>query len=124
MKKIVFLGVFIVVIIGAIISMIGYKYYNEKPVLELHGDKEVTLLVGNKYNELGSSATVNKKDISKNVKIDSEINTKKVGKYEIKYKVKYHKKEYEITRIVNVIDNVKPVIKLKGNAVVITQGEK
>lgn len=124
MKKIVFLGVFIVVIIGAIISMIGYKYYNEKPVLELHGDKEVTLLVGNEYNELGSSATVNKKDISKNVKIDSEINTKKVGKYEIKYKVKYHKKEYEITRIVNVIDNVKPVIKLKGNAVVITQGEK
>lgn len=124
MKKIVLLGVLIIIIVGTIGGMLYIKYNSEKPVLEITGDKEITLSVGNEYTEEGSTATVNKKDISKNIKIDSNLDTKKIGKYEVKYTIKYHKKEYEVTRIVNVVDTTKPVIKLKDNAVVINQGEK
>lgn len=61
----------------------------ENPVLELFGDETITLKVGDKYEELGAVATDNiDGDITKYIKIKSDIDNTKVGTYTVTYTVK------------------------------------
>ena len=54
--------------------------------IELIGDEEITLNVGDKYNELGAKAiNSNGIDVSKNIKIDSNVDTTKTGEYMVIY---------------------------------------
>ncbi len=60
----------------------------EKPNIELFGDKEITLTVGDKYKELGAVATDNVDgDITSKIKISGKVNTKVAGEYLVKYTV-------------------------------------
>ncbi len=60
----------------------------EKPKLELFGDKEITLTVGDKYTELGAIATDNVDgDITSKIKIKGKVDTKVAGEYTINYTV-------------------------------------
>lgn len=61
---------------------------NEVPVLELLGKKTVYLQLGKTYSDAGFNVTDNcDGDIANNVKVTSNLETDKVGYYEIKYEV-------------------------------------
>lgn len=57
-----------------------------KPEIELFGDKEITLQVGDSYNELGAIAVDNiDGDITSKIKITGRVDTSKAGTYELIY---------------------------------------
>ena len=61
---------------------------DEKPVIELTGDKEINLDYASRYVEPGFDATDNYDgNITNKVKINNKVNTKKAGRYEISYSV-------------------------------------
>ena len=55
------------------------------------------------------------KDYTKKLKIKNNINTNKVGNYNIKYTLKYGLINITKTKNIEVIDDIKPEIKLNGN---------
>ena len=56
--------------------------------LELIGDEEITLKLGEKYNELGAKAIdEDGNDVSKYVKIENEVDTSKAGEYVVIYSI-------------------------------------
>ena len=58
------------------------------PELKIEGKKEVTIKVGNKYSYPTYTAIDNyDSDITDNVKVETNLNTKKSGTYEIKYSI-------------------------------------
>lgn len=61
---------------------------DEKPVIELIGDKEIVINYNDKYKELGYKASDNYDgDITDKVKVKNTINTKKAGIYYVSYTV-------------------------------------
>lgn len=105
MKKRMFLGVLIIcLLIVIILFMLNIMVKNN---LELNGDSEVNIKLGEKYYELGLKNI----DISK-IKISGNVDASKPGVYEITYEVD----KKTIIRKVNVIDDIKPEMKLKGNS--------
>lgn len=82
---------------------------NDNPVIELKGKSEVSIYKNNKYEEAGYSASDNcDGDLTKEVKVSGEVDSSKVGKYNIKYEVSdSNGNRYSVDRIVNVIE--KPV---------------
>lgn len=58
------------------------------PIIKLNGKSELTLYVGNKYNELGFVATDNHDgDVTQNVVVDGTVDSSKEGNSTITYKV-------------------------------------
>lgn len=56
--------------------------------IELLGDEEITLNVGDKYTEFGAKAyNVDGIDISSEIKIDSSVDTSKQGRYTVSYSI-------------------------------------
>lgn len=56
--------------------------------IELVGDEEITLNVGDKYTEFGAKAyNVDGMDISSEIKIDSSVDTSKQGRYTVSYSI-------------------------------------
>ena len=88
-----------------------------KPVIKLIGKKTTEMFVNNEYIDPGVIATLGKKDISNRIKIDtSNIDNKKAGTYEVIYSIEDRNgNKAVLSRKVNVIDNLAPVITLKGN---------
>lgn len=59
-----------------------------KPEIKLNGLDTIKLVVGSKYNEQGATANDNcDGDITSKIIINSNVNTNKVGSYEVKYTV-------------------------------------
>lgn len=88
---------------------------------KLVGPKELTLDVNNEYNDLGFEAKLFGVDLTKKVKIDSDVDNSKLGEYKVSYKL-FNKK---LERVVKVVDTEKPSIELKGKInVTLYQGNK
>ena len=80
------------------------------PKIRLDGDNEVTIAYNQVYKELGYKAKILFKDITNKIKVDSNLNTSKIGKYKINYYLEYGLFNINKSRIINVIDNIKPEI--------------
>lgn len=94
-----------------------YAYFAE-PTISLKGEEIVVVDLKGKYHEMGATATLDKEDISKNIKITDNIDLNKVGDYKVVYSVTNlkGKKKQEITRTVKVRDSKKPSLTLtKGS---------
>lgn len=91
-----------------------YAYF-ATPELSLIGDKEVIVPLKGNYEEKGATAKLANEDITDSIKIDSKLDTNKVGVYEIVYSVtnKKGRKKVTIKRIVKVRESEKPTITLK-----------
>lgn len=78
--------------------------------IELNGSKEMEVNVFDNYVEMGAKTKIG------NFKLKSEglVDTKKIGTYEIKY---YLFNQYKV-RTIKVVDNISPVITLKGDNVI------
>ena len=113
-KKIIFFSI----LIFTILLFVGYYGYSilNKPILKINGSEIVNISVFDKYNDEGFEIKhPNSTKLKKAVKVDNNVDTNKVGTYNVKYSLKYFGKDIYATRIVNVIDEIKPIIELKGN---------
>lgn len=95
------------------------------PQITLEGESFMEVTMKDGYTEPGATASFSFHDISEHVKIDSQVNDKKVGEYTVTYTVDYLNKKAVKTRTVSVVDREPPEITLtKGAAVTIRPGTK
>lgn len=118
-KKKIFLIKSIIVLLGILLSfLIFYKESLGKvvPTLSLKGDTNITLEVNKNFKEPGYVATLNSKDLTKDVKVVSSLNTKKIGKYKIEYYLylNYLNINKKMERVINVVDTTSPELKIEG----------
>lgn len=87
-----------------------------KPVLTINGEEEIIIPLNENYKDEGAILAILNKNYSKYIVKTGEVDTTKVGTYELTYsfKTKYLKHANEVKRIVTVIDANPPVITLKG----------
>lgn len=91
------------------------KKDNEKPVIQLNGPDEITVKVGEKYEELGARVTDNLSyidvNIGKRLVITGNVNTNEIGDYTLIYSVKdLNGNEAEIkTRKVHVVNYISDI---------------
>lgn len=87
----------------------------EVPIINLKGEKTITVYVGEKYNEPGFNVIDNSSEnLNNKVIITGKVDTKKVGKYVINYEVSDSSKNIaKAKRIINVIK--RPIIQMKTN---------
>ena len=120
---------YFIIIIIAIILIAGasvLSYYLHKNIqLKLNGDKEIKLSCNENYQELGATINLFTKDDSEKIEISSNVDTSKVGKYQVTYTYKYNVIRRKIVRNITVLDDEAPKITLKGNSEMhITSGTK
>lgn len=93
---------------------------NEKPKINLKGEKTIYLIKGEKYKEPGYEATDNCiKNMTEKVKVTNNININKVGKYEINYEVSDCFNKTVVNRIVYVYEK-KPDISIGDKVIYLT----
>ena len=91
--------------------------YLQKPILEIKGDKVININVFDKYEDDGYKIIhPNSKELEKQVKVSNNVDNNKIGTYTIKYSLKYYNSNINISRTVNVVDNINPIIELKGDS--------
>ncbi len=85
--------------------------------IKLKGSQTIIVKVGKKYTELGANATLSNLFASKklDLNIDGEVNTDKIGTYTIIYSTQNNGHTKKVKRVVKVIDDEKPEIKLNGD---------
>lgn len=123
--KIPLVALIIAIIAIVCVIVVILKIVLEEPKIELIGDECIELDVGKDYQEPGVKATYRRKDLTNQVKIETNLDENKLGEYQIKYELTSGKAKAEATRTVKVVDREAPVIKLKGKKTVdIIKGEE
>lgn len=92
--------------------------YNTLPRLQLNGPQNMTVSYRDEYEEQGVIVKNATGNYMSKIKIDSNIDTKKIGNYYIDYSLKIGGKTLHVRRNVKVIDDINPVIKLKGEQII------
>ena len=110
MKKIIPLLIIIIIIIISVI-------YNTFPRLQLNGKQNMTLSYREKYEEPGVIVKNANGNYMNKIKIESNLDTTKIGNYYIDYSLKLAGKKLHVKRNVKIIDNIPPIIKLDGNQI-------
>ena len=85
------------------------------PKITLIGEHEIEIPYNGNYLEEGAKAKFFKDDISSKIKITNNIDTSKIGTYEVVYKIEHNNYKIEKTRTVKVVDKVSPIITLEGD---------
>lgn len=88
---------------------------HEGPKITLNGDEDLDVAYGSKYKDAGVKSLTDNKDGNLNIKdviITSNVDTSKVGEYEVKY-VAFDKlkNKTEVTRKVTVVKKLKATVK-------------
>ena len=112
-KKINITLILTIVIVLAFIGIVLFFVFCA-PTIKLNGEKTIKLTVGSDYVEENATAKFLGKDISKDIKIDGEVKTDKVGKYTITYKINKGLLSTKKTRTVEIVRNGS-VITLEGD---------
>ena len=111
MKKYAIYKLFIIFIYICVIMTLFF--WNQNPKIILNGEREITVLLNEPYQELGAKVkTVGKKQ---HIKIEGTVDTQKVGDYKIRYFLIDKGKTIETTRTVKVRETEKPTIILSGD---------
>lgn len=115
----IILGILIVAFIGLLGFIAYFKANVDKmpPSIKLNGNKIVTVRVGEKYTEEGVKAKFKDKDVTKEIKTTSDVNTKKLGTYNVKYSYTYPyiNLSKSISRTVIVKDDIPPELVINSN---------
>lgn len=103
-----------ITVVGIVLLVITYVFVN-KTIFKLNGDKVVKLQLNQSYSDAGATATVFKWNISKKIKTYNDIDTTKIGTYNVVYTLNFLGHDYTLNRKVQVIDDIPPIIKLNGD---------
>ena len=98
---------FLVVIFG-VYYLLFRKDNSSNLIIELIGEENVVLEYNEKYNDLGAKAYYNNKDISSDIKVNTNIDFSKAGKYTYTYTINYNNLEKSVSRNVEILDEVNP----------------
>ena len=105
----------LIIIVTFCITITGlFIFLYSKINLELNGESEVVINFGDSYQDDGVIATYNKKSINEKVTIINNIDYNNLGNYYIKYHVCNGFICKSVKRKVQIVDNEKPTIELKG----------
>ena len=110
MKKVILLLIILTVLVGC-----GDGAPDKiKPIITLIGDENITLIQGSSYTDAGAVAIDNIDGyITKNIKVNSNLNTNLIGNYTIRYNIEdsAHNQAIEVLRsiIVESKADVKPI---------------
>ena len=112
--------IFIIIVTILLIStFLVYKFIYipkiSKLSIFLNGEKHIKINLFDEYEDQGSIATFQNKDISNQIVVDSLLDTTKVGKYVITYIIEHKGKKDIVKRIVEVVDNIPPELTLNGD---------
>ena len=110
-RAIIRVAVCFFIIIGILLA--GLYFF--VPIITLNGDKVLTVSYNENYIESGAKATCASKDISEDIKIDSDVVDGKLGEYRVESSVKRNVFTARRTRVVKVVDDVAPTILLNGD---------
>ena len=103
-----------ITVVGIVLLVSTYVFVN-KTIFKLNGDKVVKLQLNQSYSDAGATATVFKWNISKKIKTYNDIDTTKIGTYNVVYTLNFLGHDYTLNRKVQVIDDIPPIIKLNGD---------
>ncbi len=84
------------------------------PKIHLNGKEVTEIIYTNNYKEAGVKAYFLGKDITRNIKIKSNVKNKKIGTYEVVYYLDDFFIPISKKRTVKIIDKEKPELSLKG----------
>lgn len=107
------IGLIITIIIGTF-THLGILYFFEAPIIQLKGSKNIKVELNECYVENGAKAIYHFKDVSKQIIVKGEVDTSKVGIYQIEYEITCGDKKIIEKRNVEVVDNILPEIILNG----------
>ena len=100
---------YLIIGITLILVTLGLIYYFNLSTIEnrtfkLNGSNEISFNIGDKWEDPGFIYQDNDKDLSSEVKVESNVDTNKVGNYEIVYYIKVGFVSSSLNRKVNVLD--------------------
>ena len=87
-------------------------------LLNLVGDKKITLKYKEEYVDQGATASYKDEDISNTIIVDTNIDYEHLGTYKYTYEVKYKKLDKKVERTIQIVDEEKPEIKLNGDSTI------
>ena len=110
------LKLIILILLLVILALFIFKKNVIPTTFYLKGDEEVTVFLNEEYKEPGFVTKLIGKDISKRVVVSDNIDTKKIGNYEVSYvlDIKYLNIYKKLIRKVKVIDNVPPELNVES----------
>ncbi len=110
--------IYVIILLVSAFSFFGmtiiFFIANSLISFRLIGDENVFVSVGTEYVDYGYVATFNNKRYDKVVVTDN-VDTSTLGKYEVKYSLTFLNFTRELTRVVNVVDDVNPDLSIYGN---------
>ena len=114
-KNVIALLIVIIIAMGILVAYQTYATTTSTEII-LKGDS-VTLEVGSEYEEPGFTANINETDATNRVTITTNLNTNRVGDYNVTYHLvfNYLKMEKTATRIVHVVDTTKPELTIQSD---------
>ena len=104
------LKIFLFLAVVVIVSIL----FIASPKIELNGDSKIVLTYNQEYKESGAKASYLGQNISEDIKITGQVDTSKVGEYEVTYEVErfiFHTKK---KRKIQVVDQQSPTLELEG----------
>ncbi|MCH4286102.1 immunoglobulin-like domain-containing protein [Amedibacillus hominis] len=107
------LGVIAIAVMALLIKLLFFSGLFV-PLLKVKGDDPLIVEVNEPYKDPGVVASFHFQDYADEVKVESHVDVKKKGTYEVIYKCEKYGKE--IKRTVKVEDHKAPQIKLKGDS--------
>lgn len=112
-KRIRFLTAYSLVLI-LVFDLAVFRTFATNVIFRLVGG--LTLEVDQEYDEPGFFASVLGQDLTDKVVVSGEVDTTKLGTYELEYKLDFLGKTHTLSRKVEVVDNTPPEISLNGDA--------
>ena len=108
-------------IIGTICIIVGVLWLiYGKIEVKLIGDEKILATYNEEYHDPGFIITKNDKEMDKDsyeVITNNDIDITKLGEYHLSYDIKYRLRSFHLDRIVKVVDDVKPEIKVESESI-------
>ena len=102
----------------AVLCILLIKSNRQVPSITLNGNDIIHLEVFDRYEDPGAVAVLGNRDITEEILIYDNVNTKIPGEYEVNYTVEYKGKNYIRKRLVTVSDLTPPLLTLEGESVI------
>ncbi len=120
MKKKIIILLLVIVIATFGVGIIFYAFANPFLKITLIGEDVLTLEVGSTYQEEG----VKVEGTKENYQVAGNIDSNKVGNYELEYSIQNMMTKKKVKRSIQVVDTTTPVIELKESDVTIYEKEE
>lgn len=104
------------IIIGVLLllSILLIAYFLFIPSVVINGENHIKIKLNDEYNEKGAKVESVFKTTNSNIVINGNVDVTKPGKYEIEYSAKKGIFTKKAKRVVEVVDDIAPVIELLG----------